>query len=271
MKLLIADDEEITRQGLKRLNWSALGISEVREAANGKTAMQVIRQDRPDLILTDIQMPGMTGLELARLIREEKIICKVIILTGYEVFDYAKKAVAYQVFEYLLKPSDSEEILSTVRRAMETLREDYRLLKKTGAAGKPEEGEEERESSPFEKILRYLGENYMNDITLTSLAEAVHFSAAYCSRYIKRESSYTFTQLLFTIRMLKAAELIASTHEKIFLICEKVGINDQRYFSKQFKKMFHKTPLEFRKDASSVKKIDISAYLRNQLKEGEAE
>ena len=265
MKLLIADDEEITRQGLKRMNWQSLGISEIQEAANGKAAMQIIRKFRPDLILTDIQMPGMTGLELAKLIHEEKILCKVIILTGYEVFDYAKRAVACQVFEYLLKPSSSEEILSTIKRAMEALREDYRIMQKREESVDPKE--EMEENSPFEKILRYLGENYMNEITLTSLAEAVHFSAAYCSRYIKKESSYTFTQLLFMIRMLKAAELIAATNEKIFLICEKVGINDQRYFSKQFKKMFHKTPLEFRKDAAGAK-IDIGTFLNNQLETG---
>ena len=97
MKLLIADDEKIIRQGLMEVDWRSIGIEKVECVSSGTVALQIIAEDCPDVILADICMPGFSGLELAKFIDEKKYKCKVILLTGYEKFSYAKDAIRYYI------------------------------------------------------------------------------------------------------------------------------------------------------------------------------
>lgn len=251
MKLLIADDEKIIRQGLEQLDWKSIGITEVMTADNGLEALKIISSFHPNIILTDIRMPGLDGLQLAKELSEHKMDCKLIILSGYGTFEYARQAIASGVFEYLLKPSNPSEILDAVFRGKREL--ECTLLSKYRDNLKQESEEIflTEEVSTSKIILNYLEEHYMEDISLTSLAEYTHFSPTYLSRLIKKNTSYNFTKLLGLMRMLKAAELLSATELKIYVICEKIGINDQRYFSQLFRKTFGKTPAEYRKASSS--------------------
>ncbi|MBS6764970.1 MAG: response regulator [Clostridium sp.] len=261
MKLLIADDEKIIRQGLMEVDWKSIGIEKVECVSSGTVALQIIAEDCPDVILADICMPGFSGLELAKFIDEKKYKCKVILLTGYEKFSYAKEAIRYHAFEYLMKPANVNEILHTVQRAIIQLQSEagYQLYEQSQNEYKTVS--EQQGNKIIQSIILFLEQNYMNDITLQQCAEYAHISAAYCSRLIKKETSYNFTFLLNMMRMIKAAELISQTEYRIFEICDKVGISDQRYFSKQFKKMFGKTPLEYRRSMADTKKISILDFV----------
>lgn len=263
MQLLIVDDEIIIRNGLKTIDWKSIGITQVIEADSGEQALNIIEKAVPDIILMDIKMQGLTGLEVAKVIHERECYCEVILLTGFGMFEYAREAIRYGVFEYLLKPSSTEEIKACVQRAMQRV-----LTKKHQHA---REVEDERKNlidgegnhAKIKEILEYIEENYMREITLSEVAEHVHFSTVYCSKFIKKETTYNFSYIISLIRMWKAAELIASTDEKIFLICEKVGLPDQRYFSKLFKKTFGKTPLEYRKQSGITERMTLSDFLQN--------
>ncbi|MDU7027590.1 MULTISPECIES: response regulator transcription factor [Robinsoniella] len=247
MKLLIVDDEIIIRKGLESLSWESVGITEKKMSDSGVDALQMISSFCPDIILTDIRMPGLDGLQLAREIATGDLRCKMILLSGYGTFEYAKQAIHSGVFEYLLKPSSPEEILDAVHRAVKELEVDKVLNRRDAVEQEKDEMFATGEDGNGRWIMDYIEKNYMNEITLTSLAEHTHFSITYLSRLIKKETNYNFTKLLGIVRMLKAAELLANTDLKIYVICERIGINDQRYFSQLFRKTFGKTPMEYRK------------------------
>lgn len=117
LRVFLVDDEKIIREGMKKLlNWQEDGFEICGEAANGKEALDRIRQTRPDIVITDLRMPGMDGLELVKILAERMRNIKVIVLTGYDEFEYAKEAVRSGVFDYLLKPVSPEELRQSLLR-----------------------------------------------------------------------------------------------------------------------------------------------------------
>ena len=121
MKLLIADDEQIIRNGLLSLPWKDIGVEEVYQAENGLTAKEILTEEKIDVVISDIKMPGLSGLELAEYIKECSMDTAVIFLTGYSDFEYARRAIRNQVSDYLLKPIRRKDILETVERVLQAL------------------------------------------------------------------------------------------------------------------------------------------------------
>lgn len=119
---LIVDDEAIIRRGLRdTLNWKGLGFEQVECAENGEQALEMTEQLKPDLIITDIMMPMMDGLEYIRRLQELSLSVKIIILSGYDRFDFAQRAISYGTFAYLLKPVENAELEAQIQKAMEEL------------------------------------------------------------------------------------------------------------------------------------------------------
>lgn len=261
MKLLIADDEIVIQHGLLGLPWKEAGITHVVSTDNGAEALKLFYSFQPDVVLADIQMPGLTGLELARIVKEGNGACKLILLSGYGTFEYAREAMKCGVFEYLLKPSSPQEILDSVQRAvcdMERLQTEQRRRSMEEENSRIFSAEEKNISD----ILQYIEQNYMTDITLATLSEHMHFSPAYLSRLIKKETGYNFIWLLTMMRMLKAAELLTTTNLKVYAVCERVGIADQRYFSQVFRKTFGHTPMEYQKLNTKKTYADLMEFLK---------
>ena len=124
-KLFIADDEAIIREGLRcLLDWETLGFTIAGEAANGDAALQFLLSETPDLVLLDIRMPGMSGLDVVRIAREHGYDGKVVILSGYSDFNYARTAIRYGVLSYLTKPIDEDELLEIVTQIRNQLDSD---------------------------------------------------------------------------------------------------------------------------------------------------
>lgn len=116
LKVFLVEDEYIVREGIKNMNWEAFDLSFCGEASDGELAFPLIKKERPDIVITDIRMPFMDGLELSRLIKKELPHIKIMILSGHEEFEYAKSAIQIGVEEYLLKPINREELMQAVRR-----------------------------------------------------------------------------------------------------------------------------------------------------------
>ncbi len=121
VKVFLVEDEFIVREGIKNMNWEAFGLSFCGEAGDGELAFPLIKKECPDIVITDIRMPFMDGLELSRLIKKELPHIKIIILSGHEEFEYAKTAIQIGVEEYLLKPINSEELLQVVKRTADKI------------------------------------------------------------------------------------------------------------------------------------------------------
>ncbi len=118
LKVLIADDEPVIRAGLAQLiDWEQYGFTIAAKAKNGEQALRFILEDNPDLIITDIRMPKMDGLQLIKTLREDRQLqTPVIILTGFHEFDYARQAIRFEVKDYLLKPVDKAELIAALQR-----------------------------------------------------------------------------------------------------------------------------------------------------------
>lgn len=120
--LVIADDESLIREALtKTVDWNSLGVSVDGTFSNGKEIVEYLENHRPDIIISDIKMPFMDGVELLSYIHKHKLEIKVILLTGYAEFDYLKQAMRYGVFDYLLKPIQREELEQAVLRCMNSI------------------------------------------------------------------------------------------------------------------------------------------------------
>ncbi len=114
-KILIVDDEDIVRKGIrKKLDWKSLGFEVIGEAENGREALAIAQEQWPDVILTDIKMPHMDGIELTKIINERMPDTQMIILTGYEEFEYAQKSVKLGVLDYVLKPISPKELTAVI-------------------------------------------------------------------------------------------------------------------------------------------------------------
>lgn len=117
LKIFLVEDEMIMREGIKKnIDWEKENFSFVGDAADGELAYPLIMQKKPDILITDIKMPFMDGLELSRLVKAELPDIKIIVLSGYDEFDYAKEAIDIGIAEYMLKPVTSAKLLETLHR-----------------------------------------------------------------------------------------------------------------------------------------------------------
>lgn len=260
INLLIADDEHIIRHGLLSIGWESIGVRVVGSVDNGLEAVELLQSEMVDIILTDIRMPGMDGLAVAKFAHENKLSAAVILLSGYSDFDYARKGIQYNVREYLLKPSDPKEIIDAVCRVCEEVNErrkaDMRLKLLEAELGKRQLvlddddiilGEMEH-SATSKQILRYIAENYTTPISLTSLSSELHFSTIYLSKLIKKATGYTFLDIVNAMRISDAASKLRNNGYRLTEIGESVCIGDARYFSQVFKKYYGKTPSSYKKE-----------------------
>ncbi|MGV2794764.1 response regulator, partial [Clostridium perfringens] len=117
IKVLIVDDEPKLREGLRTfIDWNEYGYTVVDTAANGNEALEKYQAHLPDLVIADIRMPGMDGLQLIQRLRQLDPMLHILILSGYADFDYAKKAITQRADGYLLKPVDEEELIDYIEK-----------------------------------------------------------------------------------------------------------------------------------------------------------
>lgn len=244
-RVFLADDEVWALAALKNLiDWSQYGFAVIGEAENGQQALERIEKDRPDLILSDIRMPGMDGLTLIQTIREKNWKSEVLLVSGYTDFEYAKEAIRLGCRGYLVKPVAEEELVEYLGKMKEILDE----------AEKRQKEEEVREESGFQServlvrnMIRYLREHYAESLTLQVLARKFGISESYVSSLIRKDTGKRFSDHLTEIRIHRAQELLRATNDSIEKIAEQVGYPDYYYFTKVYKKITGISPAVYRK------------------------
>ncbi len=237
LNVYIADDEVWITLGLKKLLEKIDADVFVQGTANnGLTAKEEIGEFKPDVVFTDIRMPGLSGLELLQAIPQVSPESKVVIITGFAEFNYAKEALKHHAFDYLLKPIKEEELARVV----------HAILEERGEV--PAE-----ESAPpvydkmVDNVIREIRENYMEDITLTSLADKYNISTGHLSNMIKERLQVNFSDYIASLRMQRAKELLRDESISIQEIAETVGYKDYFYFTKVFKKVEGISPSKYRR------------------------
>ena len=237
IRLLIADDEKLEREALAELVQRRFEREVVLEVAeNGRKAADTAVLWGADLILMDIEMPGMSGLDAARAVLAQRPSCRVIFVTAYSLFQYAHEAVHLGACDYLLKPVDPDELEASVRRAMRQIETERKLEELAAAQPQQEqtETEEEAEDAPEEgensqtalvmaHVRRYLEDNYMFDLSLDSVGEILHISPAYLSAQFKKYQKMNFLDCLTELRINAAKELLADPFRSSAEVASMVG------------------------------------------------
>ena len=260
IRLLIADDERMEREALADIVMRRFEHEvTVEMAENGRKAADTAVLWEADLILMDIEMPGMNGLDAARAVLEQRPECKVIFITAYSLFQYAHEAVHLGACDYLLKPVDPDE--AAIRRAIRQIEAGRRLAEL--AAVEPEaaseqendpagEGESDRNALVMDHVRKYMEDNYMADLSLDSVSEILHISPAYLSAQFKKYQKMNFLDCLTELRINAAKELLSDPFRSAAEVASMVGYEDASYFARAFKKRTGMTPTQYRKEAAKT-------------------
>ncbi|ETP71334.1 response regulator (CheY-like receiver domain and AraC-type DNA-binding domain-containing protein) [Lachnospiraceae bacterium JC7] len=260
-KILVAEDENIERKVLlKKLRTKYDGAALFYEAENGREALRKYREEAVKILILDIEMPGVTGLQAAAEIRKEDKDAVIIFLTAYDEFSYAKKAVSVHALDYLLKPYDEKELFLSVDTAMHYVDEiDQGKRRPLPVSGEETVIEEIKEpakaGASFENasiingqklMMEYVEKNYMEDISVQDIAKALNYSEAYFCKLFKQHFGTNFVSFLSEYRISRAKELLSKTYVNIKDIGRSVGYPDSNYFAKVFKRITGKSPSEYR-------------------------
>ena len=251
-KVLLVEDEERIRKGLRAtFPWEKSGCIVVGEAENGKEGIDRILALRPDIVLTDISMPIVNGIDmLEQTIGEYPFAA--IVLSVYNDFDYARSALKLGAIDYLMKPLQPGELAAALEKAQVYLEERKRLMRK------PDNGTAEWKSKVLRplgeisservrKILRYTEEHYSEKIRVNDLVEELQTSAGHLNQLFKEETGYTYNDYLNRFRIVRSMDLLEEDIQKIYQIADEVGIGDYKYFVSVFEKYTGMTPTNYRK------------------------
>ena len=209
IRLLIADDEKLEREALAELVQRRFEREVVLEVAeNGRKAADTAVLWGADLILMDIEMPGMSGLDAARAVLAQRPSCRVIFVTAYSLFQYAHEAMHLGACDYLLKPVNPDEVEASIRKAMRQIEAGRRLaeLAPVEPEADPEgdaaeAGENDRNALVMAHVRKYMEDNYMFDLSLDSVSEILHISPAYLSAQFKKYQKTNFLDCLTELRI----------------------------------------------------------------------
>ena len=241
LKVLIVEDEEMIRKGIVlTVDWAALDCVVVGEAANGLEGLEAARRLEPSLIITDLKMPQMDGIEMLRTLRAEGCNAYVIILTAYDNFSYAQSALRLGAVDYLLKPlhdGDLENAVNRLRSRLDSETQDPVTL------GTPRKGDK---SKYVLEAMAYISKHYNEpDISVGTVAQSLNISEGYLSHTFKKETDYTLLGYITRYRIHKAMELLKDCRVKVYEVAEQVGYRDIAYFSATFKKYTGISPSEY--------------------------
>ncbi|GBG06451.1 DNA-binding response regulator [Paenibacillus agaridevorans] len=240
--ILIDDEKRIIRSLRSSIDWKAYGFEIIAEASNGIEGLERIKQLSPDLVFTDIRMPGMDGLELIRQTNELNIGTSFVITSGFKDFEYAQQAMRYGVLDYCLKPFEEDELI-------EALHKFNRSSQKQQAAHyriPDSDHEDATRSATFNSVLTYINDHFREDISLHNIAEELQLNLSYVSQLFRKNGNETFLIYLTRKRISYACELLAGSNLTIQEISGRVGYTDYFHFAKLFKKMMDQTATQYR-------------------------
>ena len=236
MNIIIVDDEPKIARGILKLISEREGYKAAGVFCEAAEALAFIEHNPVDVVITDIRMPEISGLELIQRIRRTNENMHIIILSGYADFAYAQQAIALGVTRYLLKPTNPEELIGAL--------EEIRGL--SHATAPEAEQPTEIQNLLVRNAVRYIEEKYADPFTLKKMADELFVSPNYLCDLFKRHTGKNITEYLTDYRLQQAEKYLKQVACKVTDVSKLVGYSDAKYFSTAFKKKFGMTPLEYR-------------------------
>jgi two-component system, response regulator YesN len=249
--ILIVDDEPRTRQGLaKTLDKWANGDYEIMTASNGEEAIDLMKRNKVHILITDIRMPEITGLQLLKLAKAQNIQPVIIVISAYSEFEYAQEALRLGVINYLLKPISKKTLIEAVEAAVEAVDKQERAEKIEKVVDKKlveADSQNFSNRTPIREAIEYINQHLKNELTQKEVAEHVHLNPSYLSVLFKEHVKMTFSEYVTRRRIQRAKDLLISTTLPINDIAEESGYKTAKYFIKIFKDLEGMTPSAYRK------------------------
>lgn len=248
-KVIVVEDEALIRRSIaKKIKELNLGFEVIGSTMDGKSALNLIETELPQLVITDIQMPIMDGIELVKTLYFTYPNIKVIILSGFHEFEYARQAIQYEVNDYLVKPVTTEQLSTALTKIK--LQLDSNLTSLWNLANSKSQNVTPQEL--VNAVELYIRMNYKSDLALDDIAKNLNFSPDYLSRIYKKSTGQSPLKYLIHLRINEAKRLLTTDLDlDIKTIGELVGYTDQYYFSRIFKNQTQYYPSEYR----SLKKL----------------
>ena len=278
-KVIVADDEPFIREALKEMiPWDELGCHLAEALKNGKEVVNAVEKYKPDIVILDIQMPLMTGMEAAQWIHENYPDIVVVLLTAYEDFKYAQQAIVFQVKRYVIKSNLFEDLPKALEEISEELlyieygddevtgfdmeQEDaINLILETKRIIEIEDCLESMMLSFVRKknkkiqtadelidsINKFIEKNYTKKISLDLIADAVHANRCYISRIYKERTGEKLFETINQKKIEIAKKYIEDGKMRVYEIADSIGWEDTAYFSRVFKKYTGYSPKEYEK------------------------
>lgn len=246
--VLIVDDEPRTADALeKNIDWQACGIGRVFRAQSLRAALEVMEQQRVDILISDIEMPNGSGLQLLENLRERGKNISCVFVTCHPEFDYMRKAIQLQCSDYILKPIQYDElsrVLARLIHRIETGAPDSALP----AAAVPDGarlafgGEQNVEQA----VKDYIREHLIENINVAEIAKTLHFNPQHLMRVFKRKTGLSIVEYMTQFRMDTAKNILRNSGLPIREIAAMVGYTDYAYFTRVFRKEVGLSPTQYR-------------------------
>lgn len=239
IRVMVLDDEQIIRKGIvKIIRENVPDVETITECSSSEECLSKLEAAPVDLLLTDIRMDGIDGLELLQIIRQKKWNMAVILISGYSDFEYCRKAICYQAYDYLLKPIDKRELIRIVNRYAARY------------AAEPD-GEAKTtlpEHQTVKEMKKYIRSNYQKHLSMEELGERFCLNANYISQLFKKEEKCAISVYITRIRMEMARIYLKDCTRQIAEVAQMVGYESPKQFTIAFKKYFGYTPSEYRRE-----------------------
>ena len=252
MTILIVDDEPLAVQGiLDGVHWEKLGFEKVLTANSYAEAVSVFKNTYVDVLVSDIEMPGESGLKLIEYVNVHSANTECIILTAHDEFDYARTAVRLNCMEYVLKPIRYQLLTEILHRAEEkvALRRKNEQIRQYGeqyidSLAKETRGET---ANALEQAVAYIEGHLAEELSVRDLAAGCYVSADHLTRLFKKKYGMTVSEFIQDRRITLAGELLSRGDQTISMVANTVGFGNYSYFTEQFKKRYGMTPREYQK------------------------
>lgn len=241
MNIIIVDDEKRQRIGIQNTVQAIRPKDQVISLASGAEVLRYLTESQVDMIISDINMPDLDGLQMLEAIRARGLKIPVIFLSGYALFAYAQRAIKMGAFGYLLKPIDPDEVREVIEQAV--------LLLNQSEIQTSLEVEQETGSrhAMAKRIEQYLSEHYMQDLSLEEVAEAFGLNPNYFSGLVKSLTGETFSKTLANVRIERAKVLLRDVDLNVYDVAEMVGYKTPSYFTQVFKAQVGVGPEQYRR------------------------
>ena len=257
-RAVVVDDEKWALRGiLHTFPWAEYDFSEPEALTDPEEALSHILADPPDAAFVDIRMPGMTGLELIAAARDASIASEFVILSGLQDFAYARSALQYAAFDYLLKPlhfDAARELLARLKVHLDGLDRSPRagaslaqVRARLVASKMPDAGEDAQEADAFTRLVRYVDAHLSEPLQLKDMAVQFYLTPNYVSNLFRTRLNTTYSAYVSGLRVDRAKTLLRGTRKTVEEIARSCGYADAQDFSRVFRQQTGFSPIQYRK------------------------